>query len=346
MSQLKVGIIGCGAHGCGHIRGYTEIPEVVVIAVTELRPERAREVAAEFGVPAYYTDYRKMLRNHSLDIVSLALPPAANRDVAVAAFEAGAHVLVSKPLAINLAEAKEMVAVSKRCGKLMSMGLQNRFDPDVCALHQFLADGKLGHVYHTRIWHGHIMHIPGSPTMYTRSLAGGGVLFHTTVHLLDATLWALGNPKPVRASAASYQKVSRMKTPLITWPGAVEECDIEDFNTGLVHFADGSTMTVESNWMMHPRSRPSGAEILGDWGVASLRPLRVELEDGACMVDVTPEVRIEPPSPFGSVYQDFCQSVLERRLPMVQFSEMLDVQRIMNALYEAAEKGGEVAIAD
>ena len=94
----------------------------------------------------------------------------------MAAFEAGANVLVSKPLAMNLAEAEEMVAAAKRCGKLMSMGLQNRSKPEVQALRQCLAEGKLGNVYHTRLWHGHVMHIPGTPTMYKRHLAGGGVL--------------------------------------------------------------------------------------------------------------------------------------------------------------------------
>ena len=343
MNQLKVGIVGCGAHGRGHIQSYAEIPEAEIVAVVDMNPDRAQKAAVEFGVPHHYTDYRTMLERHPLDIVSLALPPAANRETAIDAFEAGANVLVSKPLAMNTTEAEEMIAAAKRCGKLMSMGLQNRSNPEVRALRQFLADGKLGSVYHTRLWHGHVMHIPGTPTMYKRHLAGGGVLFHTTVHLLDATLWALGNPKPVRASAASYQKVRRMKNPPITWQGPVTDCDIEDFNVGLVHFADDSTMAVESNWLTHPRSRTSGTEILGDWGVASLRPLRIALEDGEQIVDVTP--RIDATSQFDSVYQDFCQSVLENRLPLVQFSEMLDVQRVMNALYEAAERGKEVTIA-
>ena len=344
MHRLEVGIIGCGAHGRGHIQNYAEIPEAKITAIADLDADRVRQAAVKFSIPYYYTGYHEMLERHPLDIVSLALPPAANREAAIKAFEAGANVLVSKPLAMNLAEAKEMVAAANHCGKQMSMGLQNRSNPEVRALRQFLAEGKLGNVYHTRLWHGHVMHIPGTPTMYKRHLAGGGVLFHTTVHLLDATLWALGNPKPVRASAASYQKVRRMKTPRITWQGSVTDCDIEDFNVGLIHFVDGSTMAVESNWLMHPRSRPSGAEILGDWGTASLRPLRVALEDGERIVDVTPH--IDATSQVDNVYQDFCQSILKNRPPIVQFSEMLDVHRIMDALYESAEKGREITIAD
>ena len=113
MNQLKVGIVGCGAHGRGHIQSYAEIPEAEIIAVVDLNPDRAQKAAVEFGVPHHYTDYREMLERHPLDIVSLALPPAANREAAVAAFEAGANVLVSKPLAMNLAEAEGMIAAAK-----------------------------------------------------------------------------------------------------------------------------------------------------------------------------------------------------------------------------------------
>ena len=116
MNRLKIGIIGCGAHGRGHLQSYAEIPEAEIIAIADVNPDRVQEAATEFRIPYHYTDYRKMLERHALDIVSLALPPAANRDAAVAAFEAGANVLVSKPLAMNLAEAEEMIATARRCG--------------------------------------------------------------------------------------------------------------------------------------------------------------------------------------------------------------------------------------
>ena len=130
-----------------------------------------------------------------------------------------------------------------------------------------------------------------------------------------------------------------MKTPRVSWNGSADECDIEDFNIGLVHFEDGSTMTIESNWMMHPRVRPSGAEVLGDWGVSSLRPLKIEVEDGDDIVDVTPNTDGDRP---GTVYEDFCNSILENRPPTVLPNEMLDVQRILDALYEAADTGREI----
>ena len=168
-SRLKVGIIGCGAHGRGHINGYAELPEGEVVAVSDNDSDKAREASLAFDVGHYYTDYREMLDKHALDVVSLALPPAVNLDATVASLEAGANVLISKPLAMNVGQAEQMIAAAERCGKRLSMGLQNRFSSEARALRRFLADEKLGQIYHTRIWHGHQMHIPPTPTMYRGS---------------------------------------------------------------------------------------------------------------------------------------------------------------------------------
>ena len=344
MNPLAVGVIGCGAHGRGHVMHYGELAETRVVAVADADPQRAEAVAAEFGVEYHYADYHAMLARHPLDLISLALPPALNKEAAVAAFAAGAHVMASKPLAINLAQAEEIVAAAQNTGKLLTMGLQNRADPEVQMLRQIADEGRLGRIYHTRLWHGHVMHIPPTPTMYRRDLAGGGVLFHTMVHLLDAALWALGSPRPLRATASSYKRLDRMPNPPPSWEAPVEACEVEDFNVGLVHFADGSTMAIESNWLMHPQTRQSGAEVLGDRGVAGLRPLRLELEEEGTVIDAPPCLPANPPNAFALICRDFCQSIRENRTPMVRFSEMLNVQRIMDALYRAADTGREVEI--
>ena len=148
---LAVAVIGCGAHGRGHVLHFNELPEARGVAVADTECERARGVAEAFSVPHHYADYRDLLANHALDIVSLALPPTANRDAALAAFAAGAHVMASKPLAANLAQAEDIVAAAKAAGKLLTMGLQNRFTPEVRALRQIVAERRLGHVFHTRL---------------------------------------------------------------------------------------------------------------------------------------------------------------------------------------------------
>ncbi len=348
MDQLRVGVIGHngGGYPRAHLQAYAAILEAEVVAIADEDAEESRAMAAEFDGSHHYTDYREMLERHALDVVSVATPAAGRRDAALAAFDAGAHVMAAKPLAMNLAEAREVVEAAVRAGKLLSVALPNRFRSEVPALREVLRAGTLGHVYHSRIWHGHVMNIPGHHSYYRRDRAGGGALMSTTIHMLDAILWVLGNPRPVRVSAASYHKLRKMHSPPVAWPGGVEACDIEDFNIGLVHFTDGSTMTVESNWLKHPSARGSGAEILGDWGVASRSPLRVELEDGERIIDATPQIPPDPPDAYGDSIEDLCRSVLDGRVPLIRFSEMLNLHRVIDALYEAAALGEEIAVAD
>ena len=200
---LTLGMVGCGAHGQGHLKAFDAMPDVQLVAAVDQDPERARRAATQFGAAGRYTDVREMLERHTPDLVSLALPPEASRESVLAALDAGAHVLVAKPLAMNVGEAQELIAATRRRGKTMAMALQNRCVSEVRALRAFLAAGKLGRLFHARLWHGHVLNIPGTPTMTRRQLAGGGVVFHTMVHLLDATLWAMGNPTPARSKTST-----------------------------------------------------------------------------------------------------------------------------------------------
>ena len=103
-------------------------------------------------------------------------------------------------------------------------------------------------------------------------------------------------------------------------------------------------MTIESNWLMHPRPRQSGAELLGDHGTASLRPLKLELEEDGTIVDATPSLLTRLPHAFGEACRDFCRAVCDNALPAIRFCEMLNVQRIMAALYRSAAQGREVEL--
>jgi len=345
VKSIRVGVIGCGAHGVGgHVAGYAQLEEVEITAVCDTRIECAQEAAAKFGVPNVYGDHQEMLARHELDIVSVCTPAVAHKEGTVDAFRAGAHVLCEKPLAMNALEAEEMIAVARESGKLLSMGLTNRFRASSRWLRDFLVKGELGHIYHTRIRAGHVMHIPGWGVHHVKSQSAGGVLVATAVHPLDLANWVIGNPTPVTASGSWYQKVHRMKSPKVTWQGTLKDCDVEDFADGFVRFADGSTMSIESNWLMHPSSRQEEVEILGDYGVAWCFPLRVELDFGDQVRDATPKDIVEPRNAFFEVVRDFVSCVREERVPVIRFGEMLNVQSIMDGIYRSAELGREVAI--
>lgn len=348
VDKLAVAVIGCGGHGRGgHIAGWKRIEDVEVVAVCDIHRERAQRAAQEYDVPHEYDDPRRLLERHRPDIVSVATPPKFHKQNVVDAFAAGANVVCEKPLAMNAQEAEEMIRAARRAGKLMTMGLQYRMMAQGRYLQRFLADGGLGHIYHTRVWTGHLISsgIPGGGVFHRRELSGSGVLFATMVHLLDWANWVIGNPVPKTASGSEYQKISRMKDPPVTWAGRLEDCDVEDFSYGFVRFADGSSMSLESSWLVHPAVRPTGIDILGDYGKAGLCPLKIELDEGRDVKDVTPTDLVEQqPHYFVAVLQDFAECVREGRVPVVKFSEMLNVQKMMDAIAQSARMGREVEI--
>ena len=111
--KLRVGIIGCGA-GVFHLEGYSEDPRAEIVALAGLDTDRCNKLAAQFTIPSIYGDYQELLARDDIQAVSLAVPNNLHMPMALAAFEAGKHVLVEKPIARTAAEGEAMVAAAKK----------------------------------------------------------------------------------------------------------------------------------------------------------------------------------------------------------------------------------------
>ena len=114
---MRVGIIGAGNIAqYAHLPGYQKVPGVQIVAICDIVPERAKQVAAKWNVPQVFTDYREMLKQ-PLDAVSICVPNCVHAEATIAALESGAHVLCEKPMALDALEGEAMVAAAKRTGK-------------------------------------------------------------------------------------------------------------------------------------------------------------------------------------------------------------------------------------
>lgn len=337
---IRTAVIGCGAQGQVHLTGLKEVESMQLVGVCDSSAERAEKARATFGAAAAYTDYRAMLKKEKPELVTIATPVAFHAPQLLAAFEAGAHVVCEKPLAMNAAEAETMFDAAKRLGKKLSMGLQSRYSASGVFLKQFIEQGGLGKIFHVRIYCGHSMNIPGWSVFHRRDLSGGGVLFATTVHPLDLAVWLMGNPEPGRISAHWYQRIRHMRNPPITWKGNLEDCDVEDFCAGLVHFRNGASLDFFSDWLLHDPPRPL-VEVLGTYGKATYNPFRVTLDDGNQFKELKPQL-VEPKHVFAELFGDFIRCFQEGETPRYRFSEMRNVQKIMDAAYESAAQGKEV----
>ena len=142
MNKIRIGVVGCGGIANGkHLPAEKRNPASELVAFCDIIEERAVRAKEKYGTEdsAVYTDYKEMLKDKSIDAVLVCTPNCSHCEITVAALDAGKHVLCEKPMAMNYAEAKQMLAARDRSGKVLTIGYQNRFRNDSMYLKQ-LAD--------------------------------------------------------------------------------------------------------------------------------------------------------------------------------------------------------------
>ncbi|WP_067844276.1 Gfo/Idh/MocA family protein [Amphibacillus sediminis] len=155
MSKQRVAVIGCGSIAkYRHLLEYDAHPEVEIVAVCDIVPERAEDVAEQYQAKAY-TDYQTLLKEVDLDAVSVCLPNYLHAPVSIAALEAGCHVLCEKPMATSYEEAQAMIRAAERSGKKLMIGHNQRFVASHQKAKELIASGAVGKIYSFRTAFGH-----------------------------------------------------------------------------------------------------------------------------------------------------------------------------------------------
>ena len=195
MEQISVGIIGTG--WCGGIRAETcaSHPLVKSLHIAEIRPERLREVADKTHPKTATTDYRELLRERTIDaIIVSATPESTHYPMAREALAAGKHVFLEKPIAAELAEADELIALAKRSGLKFTIGYSQRFNPKFAYVKKCVNDGTIGKPVSALVSR-HITRGLGKKITGRTKLSPAAM---ECTHDLDFVLWCLEPAKPVR----------------------------------------------------------------------------------------------------------------------------------------------------
>lgn len=253
--KLRVGVIGAGV-GALHLGAYTQLPDVEIVALAGLDDDRVRRVAAEYSVPQTYREYADLLADASIDAVSICLPNSLHTEVALAALEAGKHVLVEKPLARNTAEGQQIVDAAARHDRVLMVSFDKRFRGDVQWVKKYLDSGALGNIYYAK---AHWMRRAGIPRLgswfVSKQQSGGGPLIDLGVHVLDMALYLLGEPAPTSVSASTYAEFGPRG--IKGWQGRQQfsnedaAYDVEDLATAFVRLDNGATLLLEASWATH-----------------------------------------------------------------------------------------------
>ena len=355
--KLRIGIIGCGV-GFLHLEGLTPNPRVEVVAIAGLDEDRCRELATKYAVPRVYREYQDLIADPDVEAVTVAVPNILHHPVALAALEAGKHVMVEKPLARTAEEGEAIIAAAKRANRVLGVVFNRRGRQDVQILKHEVERGHLGDIYHARAYWMRRSGIPGLGTWFTsKELAGGGPLIDLGVHVLDMAMWVLGNPRPVRVSAATYAALGPRGRG--QWRGGrfradpAASYDVEDFATAFIRLEGGLTLHLNASWAAYTgHGDDFGLAVMGTNGGAQINAkdyaetgtLRLFGElDG---VPTVTEPLLLKQHGHGEVLKLFVDSVLDGTPMSPSGEEGLSRVRLIEAIYRSAELGEEVAFED
>jgi predicted dehydrogenase len=347
--RLRCAVIGAGAAGGEFLCRLTHCPRAVAVAIAENQPQRAREICERFKLPRSYADYAELIDQPDIDAVMIALPTALQAKVAMDALKARKHVLLERPMALNLKDATRMVETARAAKRTLMVAQEGRFFRAAQLAKAVIQRGETGELYHARAWWMRRHHIPRLGSWHTqKGQAGGGCASDLGQGMLDLCLYLLGEFEVATVSARFHarfgprglgeQELGRAEAV----GGRV--FDVEDFATAFLRLKSGRSVVLESCWAGHlpPEQREQGLELLGANAGLSLPPARL-FRPGPQGYDCT--LLHAPKLPYAEdAVLHFAQCVLESRKPLVTPEESLAVQQILDALQTSAAEGREVAL--
>ena len=242
LEPVRVGVIGTGFAASLHLTALRALPETHLVSVCSRRADRALAAALDHGVPTHTTDYRELIHDPEVEAVIIATPPHLHHPMVLATLEAGKHVLCEKPLARNLAEARDLVRIVERVKVVAMVNHQLRFLPLRVRIKQLIDAGYLGDPHAATI----VVHRSSLNDPYDRPFGwlmeqekAGGMLGATGAHHIDALRWWLGEVKSVAGATATM--VPRRRLPD---SATMARVDADDNYAVLLRFANGALGTI------------------------------------------------------------------------------------------------------
>lgn len=339
MEQAGFAIIGTGiVGGEWHAQSYSRLPHAKLVAVCDLNEDRANEVAQKYGAEKVYTDYKDMLQNPDIHAVSIATPDFAHREFAVAAAEAGKHILVEKPIATTVEDGEAILAAAKQAGVKLMVCYHNRVNPPFANAKLAISSGEIGkptYVY---------ARLSNTTFVATQMLSWGSktsALWFLASHITDMATWLIDD-EPVRVYALN-------RSGILKGMGV----DTEDLHVAMLEFRNGAVATLENAWFL-PETEPMvfnfKFEILGDKGSIYInssdhRLMEQYTTESASLPDVTAITPTGDNRLSGFVLEAvarFVDTVVYDRPVLATGEEALQVTRILVAMNESAAKGQPV----
>lgn len=352
MDKVIVGIIGCGTiANSAHIPAYMKNENVTIKYFCDIIPERAQAAVEKYGCGIAVTDYHQVLADDEVEAVSVCTPNLMHSTIAIDALHAGKHVLCEKPAARTYPEALEMQKAQHETGKVLNIGVVNRFNDQVNRIRSYIQEGRLGEVYHVYLSFRSYRSIPGLGGPFTtKAIAGGGALIDWGVHFLDLTMYCLNDPKPVTVSGEIFCKLGKDMENYAyrdMWAGPPildGTYDVDDSMTALIR-TEGPVFTVHGAWAQNIDQNEMFIDFMGDKGGIRLQYGKdftlYTVENGA-FVSYVPEGKSR--NMFETEINSFVRCIRTGEKLPSHIDNAVITSRIMQAIYDSAETHREIVL--
>jgi predicted dehydrogenase len=322
-----------------------------LVAACDINSTLLEEWGRLNGVSRLTTDAADLFRDPDIDIIDVCTPNMVHAPLAIAALDAGKHVLCEKPLAPTPQEIHRMIEARDRSGKLLMTAQHFRFKGISQAMKREIDTGALGEIYHARSWMLRRNGFIPTVNFVTKQHSGGGPGIDIGVHILDLTLWLMGSPKPVAVSGVAKAPLAHIEGQFSAWwsEGTVpKEWDVEDFAAAFVRFETGATLVLEVSWLLHHDIEgediqiwlygtqggchwPKGEFLSTDYNTRQLSNRTIKLTK-----DMLEAHALECVT--------FAKAVAEGAPSPVPAEQSLQVMSILDGIYRSQREGREVAI--
>jgi len=337
--KLNFALIGCGRIAPRHAQALAEIPDAKLVAVCDVVESRARQFAQKYGGEPY-TDNRHILDRPDIDVVNVCVPSGLHVQIAQDVARAGKHVLVEKPIALNLADADALIHTCESAGVTLGVVLQNRFNPPMRDLRHLVDSGKLGRLvlgnatvrwfrpqeYYEDGWHG------------TWAM-DGGALMNQSIHHIDALQWLMGEVESVFAYADTL----------------MHRMEAEDIGVAVVRFKNGALGTIEGSTVTYPENLEGSVALFGECGSVKVGGTALnrkvfwkvagEIEHER---EILAREAVDPPSVYGYSHraqiEEMIAAIRERRAPATDGWAARKSLALVCAIYESARTRQEVVL--
>jgi len=331
MPIIRCAITGAGYISTIHAEAVKSLPEVELVAVVDKYPDKAGEFAKKYKINQYFETIDQLLSRGGVDALIVGTPNYLHFPQTVTALQAGIHVMVEKPMAMNAQEAYQMLETSRKSGALLMVAHCWRFDPEVLWLRKQAQLGHLGRIIRTRGYGVHELWGP-SGWFTQREFAGGGAMADVGIHAIDTARFLLGDPLPLSV----YAHIGTYYT----------NYDVDDTGVLLISWSGGAISYVESGWWQPHTDAPEAAtQLYGTTGFGQVYPTYIRNQSGIQDPGfVFPRKNHAPQSLYNAQLTYFIHCILDHQTPCPGALEGWINMKIVDAAYQSSQTGKVITV--